>query len=53
MQLIVHKSVLFLSSLRAFVTPMLFTFVEFYKNAGFEGGGRAFSPLSKTKKENN
>ena len=53
MLLIGHTAVIFLSSLGAFVHPMRLTFVEFYKNAGFEGGGRAFSPLSKSKKENN
>jgi len=40
-----HTLVLLLSCLGAFVHPMRLTFVEFYKNAGFEGGGRPFSPL--------
>lgn len=44
-----HTLVLLLSALGAFVHPMRLTFVEFYKNAGFEGGGRAFRPLSKAK----
>lgn len=43
---------IFMSSLSAFVHPLRLTFVEFYKNAGFEGGGRAFNPLKKEKKEN-
>lgn len=51
MLLVGHTAVLFLSGLGAFVHPMRLTFVEFYKNAGFEGGGRAYSPLSKTKKD--
>lgn len=50
MLLIGHTAVLLLSSLGAFVHPMRLTFVEFYKNAGFDGGGKAFRPL--TKKEN-
>lgn len=31
----------------AFVHPIRLTFVEFYKNAGFEGGGKAYSPFKK------
>lgn len=38
---------LFMASLSAFVHPLRLTFVEFYKNAGFEPGGRAFDPLKK------
>ena len=45
-----HLAVLLLSSLGAFVHPMRLTFVEFYKNAGFEGGGREYSPLKRNKK---
>ncbi|MEG1088995.1 MAG: V-type ATPase 116kDa subunit family protein [Bacteroidales bacterium] len=51
MLLVGHTAVLFLSGLGAFVHPMRLTFVEFYKNAGFEGGGRAYSPLAKTKQD--
>ena len=29
----------------AFVHPMRLTFVEFYKNASFEGGGKKYSPF--------
>jgi V/A-type H+-transporting ATPase subunit I len=29
----------------AFVHPMRLTFVEFYKNAGFEGGGKEYNPF--------
>lgn len=29
----------------AFVHPIRLTFVEFYKNAGFEGGGKAYAPF--------
>jgi V/A-type H+-transporting ATPase subunit I len=42
-----HLFVLALCSLSAFVHPMRLTFVEFYKNIGFEGGGRAYNPLKK------
>ena len=48
MLLVGHTAVLLLSSLGAFVHPMRLTFVEFYKNAGFGGGGRAFRPLTKS-----
>lgn len=33
----------------AFVHPMRLTFVEFYKNSGFEGGGGAYKPFQKVK----
>lgn len=42
-----HIFVMLLSSLGAFVHPLRLTFIEFYKNAGFEGGGRAYNPLRK------
>ena len=42
-----HIFVLFISALGAFVHPMRLTFVEFYKNTGFDGGGRAYNPLKK------
>ena len=42
-----HIFVLLLSCLGAFVHPLRLTFIEFYKNAGFEGGGRAYNPLKK------
>lgn len=50
MLIVGHIFVLLLSCLGAFVHPLRLTFIEFYKNAGFEGGGRAYNPL---KKENN
>jgi len=43
--LIGHGLNLFISSLGAFVHPMRLTFVEFYKNAGFEGGGKKYKPF--------
>lgn len=48
--LIGHTLNLFIASLGAFVHPMRLTFVEFYKNAGFTGGGVKYSPF---KKQNN
>jgi len=40
-----HGLNLIVSSLGAFVHPMRLTFVEFYKNAGFSGGGKAYKPF--------
>ena len=42
-----HSINLFMSGLGAFVHPMRLTFVEFYKNAGFAGGGRKYNPFRK------
>ena len=47
MLIVGHTFVMLLSSLGAFVHPLRLTFIEFYKNAGFEGGGRAYNPLKK------
>jgi V/A-type H+/Na+-transporting ATPase subunit I len=44
--LIGHSLNLFVASLGAFVHPMRLTFVEFYKNAGFQGGGKAYTPFN-------
>jgi V/A-type H+-transporting ATPase subunit I len=43
--LIGHFLNIFMSGLGAFVHPMRLTFVEFYKNAGFEGGGKKYKPF--------
>ena len=51
MLIVGHTFVMLLSSLGAFVHPLRLTFIEFYKNAGFEGGGRAYNPLKKAKKQ--
>ncbi len=40
-----HGVNIFIASLGAFVHPMRLTFVEFYKNAGFEGGGKKYQPF--------
>lgn len=46
--LIGHGINLFMSAISSFVHPMRLTFVEFYKNAGFEMASREFEPLKKT-----
>jgi len=38
-----------LCMISAFVHPLRLTFVEFYKNAEFEGGGKAYKPFKKQK----
>ncbi len=43
-----HSVNIFLASLGAFVHPMRLTFVEFYKNAGFDGGGKEYKPFTNT-----
>ena len=43
--LIGHGINLFMSTISSLVHPMRLTFVEFYKNAGFEMGTRSFEPL--------
>ncbi|HSH18898.1 MAG TPA: hypothetical protein VLA03_00510, partial [Draconibacterium sp.] len=51
-----HTANLLISSLGSFVHPMRLTFVEFYKNAGFIGGGKEYKPFKNKlliKKENN
>lgn len=42
-----HGLNILISSLGSFVHPMRLTFVEFYKNAGFQGGGKEYNPFSK------
>jgi len=43
--LVGHGLNIFMASLGAFVHPMRLTFVEFYKNAGFKGGGKSYDPF--------
>ena len=45
--LIGHTLNIALSSLSAFVHPLRLTFVEYFKNLGYEGNGEKYSPLSK------
>ncbi|MDE6507769.1 MAG: V-type ATP synthase subunit I [Alistipes sp.] len=49
--LVGHGINLFMSTISSFVHPMRLTFVEFYKNAGFEMATRNFEPLQKVKSE--
>lgn len=42
-----HGINIFMSGLGSFVHPMRLTFVEFYKNSGFSGGGRKYEPFRK------
>ncbi len=42
-----HSVNLFMAGLGSFVHPMRLTFVEFYKNAGFEGGGKKYQPFKR------
>jgi len=41
-----HLGNMLISGLGSFVHPMRLTFVEFYKNAGFTGGGKSFKPFT-------
>ena len=47
MLLVGHAANLLIASLGAFVHPLRLTFVEFYKNAGFTGGGKEYKPFGK------
>ena len=42
-----HTMNIALSALSAFVHPMRLTFVEFYKNSGFVGGAKEYTPFKK------
>ncbi|MCF6333543.1 MAG: V-type ATP synthase subunit I [Draconibacterium sp.] len=42
-----HTLNILIATLGSFVHPMRLTFVEFYKNAGFRGGGKEYKPFSK------
>jgi len=44
--LIGHSINLFLATLGGIIHPMRLTFVEFYKNAGFQGGGKKYNPFT-------
>ena len=44
-----HGITFALSMISAFVHPMRLTFVEFFKNADFTGGGKPYDPLRKIK----
>lgn len=42
-----HGINIFMAVLGSFVHPMRLTFVEFYNNAGFEGGGKKYQPFKR------
>lgn len=42
-----HSINIFMNVLGAMVHPMRLTFVEFFKNSGYEGGGKEYSPFKK------
>ena len=44
-----HVLNILMSSLGAFVHPLRLTFVEYFKNAGYEGKGAKYNPLSTNK----
>lgn len=44
-----HGMNIFMSAISSFVHPLRLTLVEFYKCAGFEGGGRDYVPFKKSK----
>ena len=44
-----HVLNILMSSLGAFVHPLRLTFVEYFKNAGYEGKGAAYNPLTTNK----
>lgn len=46
-----HTINIALSCLSAYVHPLRLTFVEYFKNSGYEGTGEAYSPFTITKKE--
>ena len=42
-----HGLNIFMNILGSMVHPMRLTFVEFFKNSGYEGGGNAYKPFKK------
>ena len=45
-----HGLNIFMAALGSIVHPMRLTFVEFYKNAGFAGGGKEYKPFKEISK---
>jgi len=43
-----HSLNIFINGIGSLIHPMRLTFVEFYKNAGFEGGGKPYTPFIRT-----
>nr|MDA3928614.1 V-type ATP synthase subunit I [Prolixibacteraceae bacterium] len=48
--LVGHSINFFMAALGSFVHPLRLTFVEFYKNTGFEGGGKKYTPFKEVVK---
>lgn len=48
-----HTLNIAMSCLSAFVHPLRLTFVEFFKNSGYEGKGEAYKPFAVIKNNNN
>ena len=46
-----HGINIFMSAIGAFVHPMRLTFIEFYKNAGFEAATRIYTPFRKSEEK--
>jgi|YelNatPaOPRAMG01_1025707.scaffolds.fasta_scaffold00526_7 V/A-type H+-transporting ATPase subunit I len=46
-----HSINIFMAILSSFVHPLRLTFVEFYKNAGFVGGGKSYKPFARYQEE--
>ena len=46
-----HAINIFMNVLGALVHPMRLTFVEFFKNSGYEGGGLEYKPFKKMRNE--
>ena len=46
-----HTLNIAMSCLSAFVHPLRLTFVEYFKNSGFEGGGEEYKPLGVSQDE--
>ena len=46
-----HALNLVLSLVSAFVHPLRLTFVEFYTNLDYQGGGRPFKPLARAESQ--
>jgi V/A-type H+-transporting ATPase subunit I len=42
-----HAINIFMNALGAFVHPLRLTFVEFYNNSDFTGGGKKYNPFRK------
>ena len=47
-----HSINIFMSGIGAFVHPLRLTFVEFYKNVGYQGGGKEYKPFRYIQIEN-